>query len=333
MWQSVRSDRLGLINSFDDAMVARQWRNPSAFPDLRGSESLLVFSDYGGDHQGSPYHGYAYLFVGSSSIPAWDRRRLTVRERFRIRNRSFAYKKLTDRRKLEALPHFLAAASPLQGLCVIVLIDKRVASLIDANGVPPPTLAEELWPEAKYKAATFERLMRVIHFNALFTAGLVGRGQNVIWITDRDEIAANPAQLSALTNALSRCLSAFLANKDEESLRFTLGHCRCGTTAFDVDLQLEDLAAIPDLAVGAVIDTISCYKKDDRRPRRNIVVPPPETVPPKAKTVLNWFSDDQMRLRRLVLLLEPGQETLFQLKALDFHGSSKLRRLNLVTDW
>jgi hypothetical protein len=325
MWHSVRSKRFGLINVVNDVILGRQWRDPGCFPELRHDESLLAFSDYGGDHNASPYHGYAFLYVGSTSFPAWEQRRLQIRDKYSIRERTFAYKKLNDRRKMRALPDFLRAGGAIKGLCAVVLVDKRVDSLFRSKSNVGPCIGDELWPHAKFSLATFERLMRIIHFNAFFIAGLVGMGQNILWITDRDEIAANTVQLTALTDALGRCLSGLLL-KDDGTLGLTLGHCRCGTTAFDVNLQLEDMAAIPDLAIGAIVDAMSAYVREDKRPRGSFIVPPPDSMPRKARQVLNWFSDDSMMLNRLVLLVEPGDETLFRIKILNFHGSKSLAR-------
>src|SRR5690348_4678321 len=113
------------MNVFSDSIRRSLLKDPNLLPDLSDFTHLLIASDYSGHHQGCKYESYAYLIVGmGESWLSWEASRLAVRQRFKLSNRSFAFKKLNDRRKREALDDFLAASDVLTGLCVTVLIDK-----------------------------------------------------------------------------------------------------------------------------------------------------------------------------------------------------------------
>ena len=88
------------------------------------------------------------------------------------------------------------------------------------------------------RASVFERMLRVVHLVSFFTAGLSRAGQDVLWFTDVDDIAANNERIVELTNVWANVFSHYLQHD--------LRHVRCGTTQCDNGtLQLEDLASIP----------------------------------------------------------------------------------------
>ena len=100
--------------------------------------------------------------------------------------------------------------------------------------------------------------MRVLHLSAFLLSGLSVPGQDVLWIIDEDDIAANVTMLTDLTELFVGLCSSYSSHP--------LGHIRCGTTATagDAGLALEDLAAIVDLTTGALGEvcngTIFCQK-------------------------------------------------------------------------
>src|SRR5262245_51061855 len=165
MWRPIHNPDLGLMNVFKDVVVRHQCSNPAAFPELRESPSLFVASDYGGHHKQSLYESYGFIYVSSESWAQFDMRRLAVRRRFGIGERSFAFKKLDDQRKRDALGHFLSTADCLQGMAVTVLVKKSVGSLFPPEQSSDHQEAATLWPNIHFNSGTFERLMRVLHFN------------------------------------------------------------------------------------------------------------------------------------------------------------------------
>jgi hypothetical protein len=310
-----------MMNVFNDVITQQQWSDPGAMPDLRASKTLLVASDYSGHHTACRFESYGYIYVTHDSWPIWERSRLQIREAFGLSSRTFAYKKLGDMKKQLALDRFLAAADQLHGACITVLVDRRIKSFFVDDGCGDRDQAAKLWPGVVFTRATFERLMRVVHLNSFFLAGLAGPGQSILWFTDQDDIAANPARLTILTEILAIILSHYLRLPDDQ-VPFTLGHLRCGTTASDTGtLQIEDLAAIPDLVAGALAEAFTCFDKEDRRPKSQLIVPPPRSLPEKARRIIGWLSDESARLKRHVFSIEPTDSVgQLRIKRLSFYG-------------
>jgi hypothetical protein len=116
-------------------------------------------------------------------------------------------------------------------------------------------------------------------------------------ITDQDEVASNVSQLTQLTELFSRVLG--------HSLTHNLGHIRVGTTqSDDGTLALEDLAAIADLAAGALCEMLSAMEKQGHGPRKGIISLLPQVASPKARLILHWLASNQASLQRAILLLE-----------------------------
>ncbi len=302
------------MNVFSQSIRRSLSKDPNLLPDLANFTHLLIASDYSGHHQGCRYESYSYLIVGmGESWLSWEASRLSVRQRFKLAKRSFAYKKLNDSRKREALDSFLAASEVLAGLCVTVLIDKSITSMFDKEGrvdFSDPLLH----PYSQFGIASFERLLRVVHLASFFVAGLSAPGQNITWFTDRDDIAANHARLTQLTSAWATVLSNYLSHP--------LGHLRCGTTESDNGtLQIEDLTAIPDLAAGALAEMATCYDKESHVPDGPLIVPPPNGVSEKTRSIIRWLSNSVPPLKRMIYVIHPvGNTSTLTIKRLQLHS-------------
>jgi hypothetical protein len=86
-----------------------------------------------------------------------------------------------------------------------------------------------------------------VHVLGVLLAGLAAPGQNVMWFTDEDSIAANDDRVRELTQLFAWISSQYLT--------FNLGHCRCGTSKCDDgSRQIEDFLAIPDMIAGALAE-------------------------------------------------------------------------------
>jgi hypothetical protein len=159
-------------------------------------------------------------------------------------------------------------------------------------------------------------VLRVTHLLAFLLAGLTREGQNLFWFTDEDAIAPNSKRLTELTQILAAATSAILPHN--------MGHLRCGTTASDNGTrQIEDLAAIPDLAVGSLVELASKYDAEASFPSSQLVVPTPRSVSEKARLLMDWFSDPRVPLRRQVLVVVPADGGVgLTVKRLRFHGTA-----------
>lgn len=314
MWRPLQRTDLGFLGTLDAVLRRAQDRDPHAFPDLQRSEDIIVTSDYGGENKEALYAGYSFLINSAQSWAEWEPHRLALRRTLRFERR-LSFKKLADGQRREALPAFLNAAGSLDGLSLTFLVDKRIPSLFDESGTLD-LFQPDLNRFRHWKPRILERVLRVTHLLALLLAGLTREGQNILWFTDEDAIAANSMRLTELTNILVAATSAVLPHN--------LGHLRCGTTASDNgSQQIEDLAAIPDLAVGSLVELVSRYDTEASLPSSQLVAPAPRSVSGKARRLMDWFSDPQIPLRRQVLAVVPAEDGVgLTVKRLRFHGTA-----------
>ncbi len=314
MWKLPTNARIGAMNVFSDSIRRGEIAQPDMLPDLRSADTLIVTSDYGGHHKGSDFETCSFLIIPlDCQFSGWEQRRLRIRRVYRLGKRRISYKVLNDRRRKEALNAFLSAVDGLPGLCVGVLVAKSVRTIFatDADSEPSDAGTAVL---AGYSTAARERLLRVVHLVSLFVAGLSRPGQNVLWFTDEDEIAANPRRVHQLTEAFARVCGHYLGHD--------MGHLRCGTTACDDgSLQIEDLAAVPDMVAGALASTFTAYRLTGSTPTREIVAPLPTGIPAKTRRIAAWLADRRCPMKRLVYAVGPSDGgTGLKFCRMMFHG-------------
>lgn len=312
MWQPLTDDRFGLMKNFSDIILKIARTDTHALPNLHSAGTIVATSDYSGQHKSSRFESYAFLIVDGRAVPEWDERRRGVRRAYRTEGRSISYKKLGDALKRRMLPAFLREADRLPGLCVCILIEKSIPSMFRTEG--SLDLSESgLAPYARFSKDIFEKLLRVVHFQSLFLAGMTRPGQNVFWFTDQDDIAANEGGIVELTDIWRNVFGNYLQH--------VLGHVRCGTTGSDDgSLQIEDLAAIPDLVAGATVEAMNNYAAEGTMPTSRLIVPPPSTMSSKARLLIGWLTDDRWPLRRLVFSFEAEPDSAeLTFKPVRFH--------------
>src|SRR5260370_23722684 len=136
-----------------------------------------------------------------------------------------------------------------------------------------------------YNAATIEKTLRVTHFVSLLLRGLCAPGQDVLWITDEDELVANEFRLRRFVEIFASISSNYL--------EYDLGHLKIGTTQSDTGKRyLEDLIAVCDLCAGSLQDVL---KEDAMRMLLNcpsIWIPRVATSKSKVSAIIDWFADD-----------------------------------------
>jgi hypothetical protein len=203
-----------------------------------------------------------------------------------------SFKALNDRRRCRALIPFLRSADTIPGLLFNVIIEKSVKRAVfnfRSEDVQDRTLKFDLWDKS-----AFQRFLLMGHFGSLLLSGLSAPMQNVLWFTDEDDLAANDSRVVEGTRALAHITSNCLPH--------TLGHLRYGTTKCDPGNQsIEDLAALPDLAAGALNEIVS------KVPLSRICVPAPRSLSPKTRTIAGWLSENFHTLKKLSFVIDKGE--------------------------
>jgi hypothetical protein len=211
-----------------------------------------------------------------------------------------SFKQLRHGPRKRALRAFLAAADLLDGLVLVVLVDKRLPRLIGEQG-DPACFPQMVVAERGWNLKSFDRLSLVCSLLATLVAGLSDAGQDLLWITDQDEIAPNPVKHNHAGNVAWLHVSRY-APKNHGKFVFA-------TTEVDShsgNMRHEDLVAIPDLAAGALTAALSSVASSGFRVSAHLGVPLGVDIPEHSAEILTWLSS-QSSLRRLVVVLDRAE--------------------------
>lgn len=301
-WQGLNDENFGLMFTLSNSIKEMEGSKPKLLPNLRQGDTIFVFSDYSGQHTASSFEVYSFLYVDINHCHMWFAERTKIREKYLPDGRRISFKNLNDKKRAKSLYPFLYASDNIPGLSITFVIDKRIESMFLKEG-KLNTNSTELEKYNKWKNKTFEHLLRIVHLNCLIISGLSKEDQDVYWITDDDDIVANVSKLTDLTNIFGIILSNYLSHN--------LRHIRCGSAAAtdDGSRTIEDFCAIPDLVAGALTEVLSKYKQQGIWISKDLIVPKPKSVSNKSTKIMNWLSDKQYSLKKLVCMIEPEENT------------------------
>jgi len=226
-----------------------------------------------------------------------------------------SYKALNDIHRQRALRPFLAAADSIPGICASLAVAKNIETLFVPDNA---SVNAELAACLSWNRHLFERALRIVHFVSFFVAGLSLPNQDVLWLSDEDEIAANANRLTLLTKLWANVISNYAVH--------SLRHLRCGTTkSVGGSCEAEDLAAIPDLAAGAIVDLLTPIAG---QLRTGVIVPGRLDTKSKANNIGQWLLNDEHPLKKIILVIDkkPGSESL-TVGRVQFHDLTNLLSL------
>lgn len=280
-------------------MFNQHFQAHGEFPNIPRGRQLISAADFSGSHANSLYETYAFLLLDLDANQWW----LQAQKAFRgevLKTRRLSFKALNDRVRRDALPAFLTVADEIQGTLVVVAIDKATGTLFERS----PRSDLEVWLEG-WKPAVREQVLRIAHLGSYLIAGLSAPHQDVLWIVDQDQVAANDEQLTRLTKVVGTI--------GQNYLRHDAGHLRCATTrSDDGSLAIEDLAAIADLAAGAFAEYLNAQTRQGTFPVRGVISPEPVGLTAKTRFLCRWLISSPGPLKRLFITLDrpPPQATL-----------------------
>jgi hypothetical protein len=285
---------VGIGSMLAHSLSADLLSNRSGFPFFTRGRTLLLAADFGGHHQKQHFDTYTFLILDLTRNQEWLAWQHHFRHATLPDRRRMSFKALNDGIRRRALVPFMGGAAGIEGCLIQFAISKTGGSLF--TGASEDELGRELLK--RWKPNVQERLLRVLHLSAFLLSGLSVPDQDVLWIIDEDDIAANVTMLADLTKLFTRVLSSYSSH--------TLGHIRCGTTATadDGGLALEDLAAIADLTTGALGELCTGFIIDAVFPRNGLITPLPATLSWKTKLIASWMATPGFPIRRHTTILE-----------------------------
>jgi hypothetical protein len=206
-----------------------------------------------------------------------------------------SYKTLNDKVRRRALIPFLDMGLNIRGWLITFAVSKNGQSLFESpanNRDPEVSEMLSIWKESVH-----ERLLRILHMSTFLVSGLSVPGQDILWVTDEDDIAANVSQLTGLTNLFAVITS--------NSLNHNLRHLRCATArSDDGSRSLEDLLSYADLAAGTVCEYATAIQGNHKFLQKSVISPVPRSISWKSRTILPWLASSAGDLHRLTCLID-----------------------------
>ncbi|WP_438480848.1 hypothetical protein [Oleiharenicola lentus] len=305
-WKGLPDEGLGLLGLLNQQIREQTDGHPDLLPDFDPSQPLLAFSDYSGSHAGASFDAYSFLLVQPDAFARWQPIREAVRLGLGMSHRRMSFKGLEDGVKARALVPWLRMFQEMPGFLATVLVEKTLGPL-----GPVDQLQRDEPVYGAVKRQVLERMLRVCHLLSVFIGGLSSPYQNLLWISDQDEIAPNPERLTLLTRTFARVCSAYVPHP--------LGHLRCGTTLLDNGtLDTEDLTSLPDLVAGT-LGELHTHRVHDRLTASGLLfVPPPEGLTPKTQLILSWLATTRQPMRRMTFTLTGQEGGLLTVRTLAF---------------
>lgn len=285
-------------------LLAAQLHNLGVKP-TRGKD-VYISSDYSGSASGSQYELIGVLLIDLENSKNWQAARLEVRQKFLADGRRMGFKNLNDENRRAALVPFLQCSELLAGACVVLAIDKNVKSFGGFEGIHGG-MDERKILTARWKPKSFRRMVDITHSVSALISYLCKEGQNIYWISDRDDCFASEAH----SEDTRRMIDIFTSMH----VQFSLGELALGTTGLDQgDRFEEDLASIPDIAVGALCEIVNRMRAAHGR-IPNTRTDAPE-VTNKSSLIQDWFFSNSGTLRKAFCFVQPGPDGSTQLGSL-----------------
>ncbi len=142
IWRPLARPDFGVANAISARLNLEEWRQPGFLTAVNRGPTLLVVSDYGGDHKECRFLSYSFLLADLTYLWHWDDERTRLRRDVLRDGRRLSYHRIqSDQQRARALVPFLRAANSIPGLLITFLVDKRIQTIFasdgDDDGVPP----------------------------------------------------------------------------------------------------------------------------------------------------------------------------------------------------
>ncbi|MGN4047999.1 hypothetical protein [Pseudomonas sp. SM4] len=231
-------------------------------PDFSDDEKIAVMSDFGGEHPGAHFHTYSFLILAYNKIGPFMEQLDKLRQKHGLLNpySEFAFKDLGYGPRSRALPEFLHLVDKfIHAAIITIAIDKQIDTVFGVSKKQAHQLIEDQLFSmglGKWRGAAGEKVLRVCHSIALFTALTTRKNQRLLWYCDNDAINENARDrdFADTQQIFLRTLGMYSKHKFD-----LVGFGK----SFDGKSHLDDLLSIPDFAAGVVQDLLKSHKTGD----------------------------------------------------------------------
>jgi hypothetical protein len=306
VWRDRIPSNFGLANLISNKLGEHEWKNPGIITNIRNAKELLLACDYSGFDKSSKYESYVFLAANITEGWYWNLCRENIRSTMLTNGRHISFKGSRGRNSLKILNECLKVSNHLPGVLFCFLFDKRIGRLLSAK--PHPFKFPELiYFERGWNMRSFDRLSLVAHLGALIVCGLCGKKHDILWITDRDEIAPNPKKHDHAGWVLWYYLSKYEVGVD--------GRLIFVTTEADLGKRnIEDVVSIADLSAGALAKALSASETQKGSHSDIFATPVSNRFEERTRIVLRWLAEGGFPLSKLTIILRCKDKNEVQIK-------------------
>ena len=265
-------------------------------PDLRVFENktVVVLTDYGGEHGQSRYLTYTTLLCPWSCCGAFQQQMNKVRAAHGLGTKEIAFKDFRMGQLLRALPEYLELLDMMPGFLLTLVVDKGIDSLYEGGGVRPSKRLSALLEThgfGRRKPKVAEKLLRVVDTAAFLTALLAHDGQKIFWMTDNDAIVEAKRSSNPHEGVL-KLFQHMLEIYKRSDLEFTL----VGGAAPFVDgtEMFGDLLSATDVCAGSLCQYMT---------QKAVAPDGEENVKAGCDEVLRWLTKDGIGLKKMTIAI------------------------------
>jgi len=293
VWRPIKQPRAGFLNDLSNSIADLENMVPNVLS-AHDKSCMWLASDYSGQHKDAPFEAYSFLVTTEGSLAGWDRKRQAFRDRYLPDGRRLSFKAARESVRWRALKPFLRLANGLQGNLFIFVVDSQFQSLFRDSGKTTWSDIPKIFPRGT-STHVVEQTLRIGMFISLIIAGLRDEKQKAIWISDQDEALEAYDRRERLGVFVSYMTWGMTGWKNPATMEF-------GTTALDSpDRRFEDLAAIPDLAAGAMAHFAPAVPIPPVPGEGVQVIKREMCADPRTRLILDWLGMDKGTLRRILL--------------------------------
>lgn len=297
----------GFIRAIDSQLAEAYNSNKLLLPNLKQSKTFSVFSDYGGEHNESPYFTYSFLFNEYDSMGMFSKEMQQIREKFGLNSKEISFKDLNYGPINRALPAILKASDYLvNGVLFTLIVDKRVQTLFGNN---PHETKREIIRILKenginnWHPKISEKMLRIIHLISYFSKLLSLKGQKFFWMTDRDAIIENRLKSDGLSKVMQGLMQYYLGDNYFSLIGYAHSFDEQNILDFSAFLSLSDLVA------GSVCDYYLHSQKYGE----------PSIGKEQVNTILEWLCHDGLLLKKLNCIISVNEDDSYNCGILKFN--------------
>lgn len=240
-------------------------RQIKELPDFSNDKKIAVMSDFGGEHPTAHFYTYSFLFLAYDKVGPFAKQVEELRKTHGLLApySEFAYKKLKHGPRSRALPEYLRLVDTfIHGTVITVAIDKGIGTVFGAKKQQAhPVMVEQLVSNSlgTWDGHGAEKVLRVCHILAVFTALLTIDKQSLLWYSDNDLINEDGTSrtFSDTQMIFRRALAMYMKHRFD-----IIGFGK----SFEKKSHLDDLLSVPDIAAGIIQDLLQAQRTGEDIP-------------------------------------------------------------------